>query len=266
MVSKVVRASSLGIPLALLLALRLGASAYGQPVHTGGSAASPAGKAGTEPVLYLKQVSDMDSRFDVYVKPDAVLVDCVSEHYRIIARAPDWRVTIWNLQRRIITSVSFDDWCHRYEMQGTSWTTELRNPLKVQNYNEKGQRCHRYFYGSIAPVGCFLKTDIGSGDNKPEVNHSEVVVLDRVNGDKIGAVYGRLRGLPVLPGLPLSAIRYRPKVTDKALEIVSRQDMPVPASMFEVPKNFKQVRFSSNILVGNERIERIRGLADEMAR
>lgn len=257
-----VRASGIKLLCALVLAHMGGAGASAQPA----AQSAAASKSAPAKVLCLKQKSDMNSTFAVYVRPDAVLVDCPAEHYAVLSRAPDWRVYIWNYQRRQITSVSHADWCGKYEIQGTSWTVELKKPLKVTHYSEKGRNYNKYFYGTIATVGCFLKTDIGSGDNKAEINHSELVTMDYINGDKMGPVYGRLRGLPALSGLPVSAKRYRPKHTDVALEIVSMQEAAVDARTFELPKGFKAIPFGSEILCGNEHMENIRVLVDELAR
>ena len=151
-----------------------------------------------------------------------------------------------------MTVVSHQDWCHKYLLHRLSWTGDLKEPTSIVKSLVNGRRTIVYRYGSTAMLDPTLpmRSAVDKLPDNSTPNYAEFVCLDYPGCAMTGPVMGRIRGLPPLVGLILSANRRDAKGDDtSALETDRiKIEAAIDKKAFVLPRGYKMVPFRADMV------------------
>ncbi|MBU6454972.1 MAG: hypothetical protein KGS72_24595 [Cyanobacteria bacterium REEB67] len=233
------------------------ASASAQAPGVKSQAASPGPFDG----LIVKQWCGNLSKYISQITPSGVRIDSVKHEYYLISHAPDWKVYVVNNERKQVSIVSHYDWCTKYQLHQLTWVATLRRPMRTACTLVDGHKQITYFFGQTEHTTNVVATRSGLRDEDRESgpNHAEVVALDYPGAQMTGPIMMRLRGLPPLPGILLTARRYygdpRKRNFNGAIDTSETLfNQKIPNSIFVLPRDYKIVPFSA-LMVETENLK-----------
>lgn len=213
--------------------------------------------------LHIKQRGAHNNHYDIVVTSDAVRVHNLVTGYTLVSRAPDWEIVLWRDSTKQITHVASDVWC-RQKIQMFAFASELRKPIATSNIIRGGDKHILYTFGTTSSVEPYFATP-GRTQTKNERNRTEMLCLDFPGCNKTGPILDVLQSFPLLPGIPLSVIRIRPRgVREYGLSTELLEETKVDNTIFRTPKGYTQTKFSVDFVQGETRTENIKSIFEEL--
>lgn len=213
----------------------------------------PVGAGAIHHGILLKQHFGKVDKFTFYITPTAARVDSSSGEFTVLSHAPDWQVFVLRPLTREMAVVSHRDWCSKYRMHQLSWTATLKNPIASTKFSKDGHPAIRYRFGSTEALGTGYPIQSETikdapPDNSP--NQTIIECLDYPGCAMTGPIMGRIRGLPPVTGLILSAQRKTVRGTSMGAMITDSvtYDAPIASNSFVVPAGYKTVPFAEHML------------------
>lgn len=213
--------------------------------------------------LHIKQRGAHNNHYDIVVTRDAVRVHNLVTGYTLVSRAPDWEIVLWRDSTKQITRVVSDVWC-RQKIQMFAFASELRKPISTSSIIRGGDKHILYTFGTTSSVEPYFAT-LGHTQTKNETNRTEMLCLDFPGCSKTGPILDVLQSFPILPGIPLSVIRIRPRgVREYGLSTELLEETAVDNTTFRTPKGYTQTEFSVDFVQGETRTENIKSIFEEL--
>jgi hypothetical protein len=243
----------------LLLALSLCTTAAASAQSSG--AKSRAASASPADGLIVKQWCGHMSKYISQITPDGIRIESVGHEYYLISHAPDWKVYVVNNEHKQMSIVSHHDWCTKYQLHALTWVATLRRPIRAASTTVDGHKQITFFFGPTEHTSnvVAMRSGLHDEDHESGPNHAEVVALDYPGAQMTGPIMMRLRGLPPLPGILLTARRYygdpRKRNFNGAIDTSETHfNQKIPSSIFVLPKDYKIVPFTA-LMVETENLK-----------
>ncbi len=208
--------------------------------------------------LTLQQQSPEHGDVTVVVTKQAMRIDAPRAGISIVTRAPDWQVTTFARDRKTQFVTSFSE----FDKNGFSNLRSVPRKGKDLHLSQRKSSptvmfaipCNRYQLLQVKPNGMAPRVldQMLYSDKKAVTDTSShgLEIVDTVEKypSQIAAVLTRLYDIPVTQGLPIAEIEeYRDGRVRFNLKTKSIVKSTVPASVFDKPAGFKQLRAFSDV-------------------
>lgn len=246
----------------------LSTAARGAGSSKGGSTSvdgRSAGKAAVmEPGWRLRQRGQFDGMFTVSITKQAITITGDRLDYRLLLKAPQWRVLMINDRSRTMHEVSSDKWISPFG-QSFNALSRIRfdNAKLVDKGREQFQSVSCRNFEVIPPKEAETAIPAKTKYKHSVANDGKFLVCDKLGVPTKACTFLCKRfGLPNAPGVPMSFVCKNEVGRREMLLLTLRlKKTSFPASEFEVPK-YKLVKSTKEMMMNSEKMEAINDLVD----
>lgn len=216
------------------------------------------------PVTIYKQKHGYLGNLEVISTPDAIRISEGTNGNIVFAKAPDWKVTVYNTNRKLYYDMTFAHWkSHGLRAVWVMMANTSEWPIvNIGTEMHNGRRCDKY----ILPADPKARAKIKA---KMPVNLAYGKAGEYwIDGENKGAreratVLFQLFKIPDAPNLPLELKVYFAKdsgffgnaqnikqdMDKKILETLSIKKMDMPLSTFAVPAGYRRAKDDSEVTI-----------------
>lgn len=215
-----------------------------------------------EPGWSLRQRSQFDGMFTVSITKKAIRIDGDRLDYRLLLRAPQWRVLIISDRSRKMNEVSPDKWESPFGQTFHALSRiRFENATLVDKGREQFQSvsCRKF---EVMPPKDALKRE-NKKYRGAVVNDAMFLVCDKLGVPVQASTFLCKRfGLPTAPGVPISFVcNNEVGRLETFLTTLRMKKANFPASDFEAPK-YKLVKSTKEMMMSSEKMDAIKDLVD----
>lgn len=208
-----------------------------------------------EKALYLKQAAVSVGATESYLTSHAVRINIASDKIFLVAKAPSWRVVLFNTMTKSGMEMSYPKWIAHHPTwnhgKADDWVPS-EHLLKVASPTIDGRHCTDYVLAELMPNGRLVPKHGGTAGH---------LVVTEVSGIAPQAIHilQRTLDLPQTADLPLRLTLSGKLGHVEGLQLVMGGDshlvttkaiktVPVSVSLFAYPKTFKTVPLELDVL------------------
>jgi hypothetical protein len=205
----------------------------------------------------LSQYTPYGGQHQLYFSHEGMRINQKKMGITIVAKAPDWKLTMYNDRAKTYYQTTYEDWKQR-SAKGQGFVSSFQRQHKFRNVAPRkgttssiaGMACTQYFLGPQGQPGsiiCWLSNDISVPPQLTNILMSEF-------------------GLPNMNGVPLKVERvddHGKKVTDLNTEASQMQHLT--ASNFTYPPNYKRVQEDIEVLVPDDTSQTAADLLNDLS-